>query len=230
MKATRTLVLVLSALPFLGCSQVSPGDLLPEEKEIINRSGDVMYVPTIWDTEDSLLLRTGCIDFSEKALASPEIRTLAGKMLSTVQSPQQDGVGLAATQVGLVHRIFVLQRFDKEGEPFEVYLNGHIEEYLGEISYGPEGCLSVPPYRGNVPRYEGVVVSYRDFGTLEHRRDTVYGYTAIIFQHENDHLDGTIYRDKAKDVTIDESWEKERLPFSKKGLYERPSWLKYPEK
>ena len=221
-------LLVISALAALCCTPSDPGDFRKEEKEIIRRSGEVMYVPTIEDRQDSLLLRTKCIDFSEKALSSPEMKTLCRKMLSTVQSPQQDGVGLAATQVGLVHRVFVLQRFDKEGEPFEVYANAHIEEYLGEVSYGPEGCLSVPPLRGNVPRYEGVIVSYRDPYTLQHGRDTVYGYTAIIFQHEHDHLEGTLYIDKSEDATPDPDWEAEREPFIKEGLYEKPSWMNLP--
>lgn len=210
------------------CSRKDPGDLLPLEKEIIRRSADVMYVPRIDNREDSLLLRTKCIDFSEKALESEEFGILCRKMLSTVLSPEQAGVGLAATQVGLVHRIFVLQRMDKEGEPFEIYPNAHIEEYLGKVSYGPEGCLSVPPMRGDVPRYEGVIVSYRDPVTLEHKRDTVYGYTAIIFQHENDHLDGTLYIDKARDIRYDSGWAEEFESFRKEGKYDRPSWLKLP--
>lgn len=225
----RFLSAVISSAILIGCSAGDPGDFTKEEKRIISRSSEVMYVPVIWNEEDSLLLRTKCIDFSEKALESDEMKVLCRKMFSTVQSPEQDGVGLAATQVGLVHRIFVLQRLDKEGEPFEAYANAHIEEYLGEVSWGSEGCLSVPPYRGDVPRYEGVIVSYRDPFTLEHKRDTVTGYTAIIFQHENDHLDGTIYRDKARDVTVDDDWKEERREFSDKGLYDRPDWMKYPK-
>ena len=54
--------------------------------------------------------------------------------------------------------------------------------------------------RGLVPRYTSVIVSYRDPETLEPRRDTVSGYTAVIFQHECDHLDGILYIDRADTV------------------------------
>jgi peptide deformylase len=141
-------------------------------------------------------------------------------MLATVRAPQHDGVGIAAPQVGVSKRIICLQRFDKDGGPFECYLNAHIDSLFGEIGKGPEGCLSVPPMRGLVPRYTSVIVSYVHPETLESRRDTVTGYTAVIFQHECDHLDGRLYTDIADTVYVSTSWEAERRAFD----YTRPEW------
>jgi len=195
------------------------------ERSLITMSDSVMYVSVVDDVQDSLVLRGPCKDFTEEELRSELFPMLAAKMLATVCSPQQDGVGLAAPQVGLKRRLAVVQRLDKEGEPFEVYPNLRILEYLGGTVRGSEGCLSLPPYRGEVPRREGVVVSWTDPQTLQSVTDTVRGYTAIIFQHEADHLDGILYSDRAGALSSDPDWEAERAPFVAAGAYEKPVWL-----
>ena len=60
---------------------------------------------------------------SGKELKSNEYQSLADKMVATVTSPEEDGVGIAGPQVGISRRIVAVQRFDKAGEPFEVYPN-----------------------------------------------------------------------------------------------------------
>ena len=109
---------------------------------------------------------------------------------------EADGVGLAAPQVGILKRVVAVQRYDKEGAPFEVYPNIRITEYSAEKQTGREGCLSVPDTSGIVERAQSVVISYTCPQTLETVNDTVQGYTAVIFQHETDHLDGVLYTDK----------------------------------
>ena len=71
------------------------------------------------------------------------------------------------------------------------------------LAYGPEGCLSVPDRRGNVLRSQQIVIEYADLASLSHScddipmaRDTVSGFTAVIFQHEIDHLEGVLYIDR----------------------------------
>jgi peptide deformylase len=160
------------------------------------------------------------VDLTYKELKSKDLKTLMAKMLATVRAPKQDGVGIAAPQVGISKRLICLQRFDKEGGPFECYPNVHIDSLFGAIGKGPEGCLSVPPMRGLVPRYTSVIVSYVDPETLEQKRDTVTGYTAVIFQHECDHLDGILYIDRADTVYVSPSWEAERRAYD----YTRPDW------
>ena len=188
------------------------------ERIIIRQSDSVMYVTVL--PEDSAVLRTPSMDLTRSELKSKELKTLMAKMLSTVRSPQQDGVGIAAPQVGLDKRVIWVQRLDKEGGSFECYLNPHIDSLFGDIGKGPEGCLSVPPMRGLVPRYTDVIVSYIHPETLLPQKDTVHGYTAVIFQHECDHLDGILYIDKADTVYVSPSWEAERRAFD----YTRPDW------
>ena len=192
------------------------------ERLIIRQSDSVMYVTVM--PEDSAVLRTPCVDLTPAELKSKDLKTLLSKMLTTVKSPQQGGVGIAAPQVGIGKRIVCLQRFDKEGGPFECYLNIHVDSLFGDIGKGPEGCLSVPPMRGLVPRYTSVILSYVQPETLEAKRDTVTGYTAVIFQHECDHLDGILYIDRADTVYISPSWEAERRAYD----YTRPEWWPLP--
>lgn len=196
------------------------------EREIITRSDSVMYVTVVSDPADSLLLRTPCADLTEKELRSDLFRELAAKMLATVQSPQQGGVGIAAPQVGVLRRVVAVQRDDQPGEPFVVYPNIRVVKYLGDTVRGPEGCLSIPGRRGIVPRSEGVVISWTDPEALEPRTEEIHGYTAIIFQHETDHLDGILYTDRADSVFANPAWEAERTPFAAKGAYDKPAWWK----
>ena len=193
-----------------------------EQRLIIRQSDSVMYVTT-WP-EDSAVLRTPCVDLTKTELKSKDLKTLIAKMMATVRAPQHDGVGIAAPQVGISKRIICLQRFDKDGGPFECYLNVRIDSLFGEIGKGPEGCLSVPPMRGLVPRYTDAIVSYIQPETLQSKRDTVSGYTAVIFQHECDHLDGILYIDKADTVYASPSWEAERRAYD----YARPEWWPLP--
>ena len=88
-----------------------------------------------------------------------------------------------------------MQRFDKDGEPFEVYPNIRIIARRGEKQVGPEGCLSIPGKRGEVARYRDIDISYTSVKTLSDTTETVTGCTAVIFQHECDHLDGILYTD-----------------------------------
>ena len=191
------------------------------ERTIINRSDSLMYITVL--PQDSAILRAPSRDISRKELKSREFRTLKDKMLRTVTDPSQDGVGIAAPQVGINRRIIWVQRLDKAGEPFECYVNPHLDSLYGDIKVGPEGCLSVPPMRGLVPRRTGVVLSYLDPETGESRRELVEGFTAVIFQHECDHLDGILYIDRADSVFVDKTWAEERSSFT----YERPSWWPY---
>ena len=187
--------MLFSLLALVGCS--SRPALSKGEKELVSGSPDVMRVLTVADRKDSLFLRKAAKDFSDRDLRSEEFRTLARKMVRTVTDPSQDGVGIAGPQVGISRRIVAVQRFDKEDEPFEVYANVRIDSLYGPMAYGQEGCLSVPGKRGTVPRWTNAIISYRDPATLQTVRETVSGFTAVIFQHETDHLDGVLYTDKA---------------------------------
>ena len=234
----RTLLLAV-ALPFLaalipilvltlssggGPLRKARGPFTAWERTVITQSDSVMYVNVVTDPADSLELRAVCRDLTEEELGSELYATLAAKMLATVQSPQQGGVGIAAPQVGLSLRIAAIQRLDRPGEPFVVYPNLRVLEHLGDTVRGPEGCLSIPGKRGIVPRSEGVVIGWTDPATLESVTEELHGYVAIIFQHETDHLDGILYTDRAESVSDDPDWDAERAPYAAQGAYVKPAW------
>ena len=197
----KTLLLVLVTALMIGCAQWA---FTPAERALILESDSLMYVTTIDVAADSVILRTPSVDLTTRELESEELKVLLGKMLYTVQHPSQEGVGIAAPQVGLNKRIVCVQRFDKPGEPFECYLNAHIESLEGEIAVGPEGCLSIPGKRGLVPRHTKVQIRYVAPGSSAERTEEIEGFTAVIFQHEIDHLDGILYTDRADSVFVSE--------------------------
>ena len=188
------------------------------ERMIISLSDSVMFVTTL--PQDSVQLHTPSIDVAPRELQSDELKTLMAKMLRTVTDPSQDGVGIAAPQVGINRRIIWVQRLDKEDEPFECYVNIRVDSLYGETTHGREGCLSVPGYFGFVPRKTDVIISYADLESGETKKEHVNGYTAIIFQHECDHLDGILYIDKADSVFVNQAWMEELKQFD----YSRPDW------
>ena len=175
-----------------------------------------MRVLTIDNPADSAVLRTPSRDIPAETLTSADFERLAELMLATVKHPSQDGVGIAGPQVGINRRVVAVQRYDKEpvecngvvDHPFEVYPNIRIVWASDSLIPGPEGCLSVPDRRDVVMRSEEIVIEYTDLkafekaeksiskSTLPVVRDTIKGFTAVIFQHEIDHLDGTLYIDR----------------------------------
>jgi peptide deformylase len=188
------LAVILLIMLFLGLAEAGAG-WSSAEKAVIKGDG-VMRVLTIDDESDSLFLRTPSKDLTAKEIRSKEYSTLAERMLVTVTSPEQDGVGIAGPQVGIGRRIVAVQRFDKEGEPFEVYPNIRVTAKRGSPEPGPEGCLSVPGRRGDVLRWQDIDIAYTSPRTGRDTTETVKGFTAVIFQHETDHLDGILYIDK----------------------------------
>lgn len=100
------------------------------------------------------------------------------------QMRKQRGVGLAAPQVGIRERFFVLNRFGQQ-----VIANPRILTFIPETELGKEGCLSFPWIDVEVPRYPSVRVSYQDERGKEHV-ESFTGFLARTVQHEIAHLDG----------------------------------------
>mgnify|MGYP000142838696 CR=1 FL=1 len=158
MKTRRNILTAVLMLSVVACR--NDESWTNAEKSLIKGDGEAMRVLTIYDKADSLVLRTECSGISTKELTSDEYKILAEKMVATVTSPEQDGVGIAGPQVGISRRVVAVQRFDKDGEPFEVYPNIRITCLRGEKALGPEGCLSIPGKRGNVERYQDIDINY----------------------------------------------------------------------
>ena len=170
------------------------GGFTAEERALIRSTDSTFRVLTVEDSLDNAILRSASTNLSPKTIKSRDFVDLCNTMLRTVTHPSQDGVGIAAPQIGINRRVVAVQRFDKPGEPFEVYGNIRITEFLGEKTLGPEGCLSVPDRREDVDRYQDIIIEYAHEGKLVTER--VSGFTAVIFQHEVDHLEGILYIDR----------------------------------
>lgn len=192
-------IIVIAAMALSSCSNTQEG-FTSTELTLINEAESIMRVLTIDDERDLEVLRSKSIDIPASLLGSEEYKKLTDLMIATVTHPSQDGVGIAAPQVGINRRVVAVQRFDKEGEPFEVYPNVRIVWSSDSLASGPEGCLSVPGRRGDVMRSEKIIIEYADVTRLKEEdfmvRDTVQDFTAVIFQHEIDHLDGVLYIDR----------------------------------
>lgn len=154
-----------------------------------------------------------------------ELKTLCKNMLYTMY--HAPGIGLAAPQVGLSKRIFVVDvDFDREetsedsGE-YElsnfhpkVFINPVIKEKDGEIVY-QEGCLSLPGVFEDVKRFEKIVVEYQDTDGNKHEM-TATELLSICIQHENDHLDGIVFLDRLS--VLKKNFFKKKLTKAKKNL------------
>ena len=135
------------------------------------------------------VLRKKCFevtDFGEKTT------TLLDDMKETLR--KAEGAGLAAPQVGVLRRMFVV---DVEEGYFE-FINPVIVSQKGSQT-GTEGCLSIKGKWGEVTRPEEVVVKFQDRNG-KHKTITAKGFFAKAICHENDHLDGILYIDKATNV------------------------------
>lgn len=120
------------------------------------------------------------------------IKTLAQDMIDTMYENQ--GVGLAAPQVGILKRIFVVDI----GEGPMVFINPEFVSQSGE-QYGLEGCLSVPGKQGDVLRPYSVVVKALDLDGKPFEIEAEE-FLARAICHEYDHLEGVLYIDKAENI------------------------------
>jgi peptide deformylase len=113
-----------------------------------------------------------------------------------------NGVGLAATQVGILQRVFVFQAAEEE-EPVAV-VNPQIEARGNEAAAGDEGCLSMQGVLVSVERPCSVVLTGKDVSGGDYRRE-LEGAGARVAQHELDHLEGVLMIDRATDATRKEA-------------------------
>ena len=129
----------------------------------------------------------------------PHIKELIENMFETMYAAH--GVGLAAPQVGLSMRLFVV-----DASPFadddpsltgfkKVFINAAVLEETGEEWPFNEGCLSIPDIREDIYRQKGVRLSFYD-EDWKHHEEIFSGMAARIIQHEYDHIEGKLFTDK----------------------------------
>lgn len=194
--AFGTLLLLVTGCKLRPYITEAPDGFSKEQKKLI-QSGDKngpMRVFKITSYEDSLLLRSKSeeVGFRKNQRV---LHTFVNRLYATVRDSNSLGVGIAAPQVGILKKIIWVQRFDKDNLPFEVYLNPKILYYSEKKQDCREGCLSVPDRSDTTKtRSYSITIGYQKLDASYHEEE-IEGFTAVIFQHEIDHLNGILYLD-----------------------------------
>lgn len=147
----------------------------------------------------------------------PGLQTLIETMYETMYGAK--GIGLAAPQVGLSIRVFIV-----DGAPFEedeelkvfkkVFINAKINKESGKKWTFNEGCLSIPEVREDVERFDTIEIIYLDENFKQHT-EVFSGIKARIIQHEYDHIEGILFTDRLS--VLKKAMLKNRLDDVKKG-------------
>ncbi|HEU4618282.1 MAG TPA: peptide deformylase [Gammaproteobacteria bacterium] len=152
-------------------------------------------------------------------IGSARLAALIDDMIDTLHD--YGGIGLAAPQVGESIRLAIIEIAGgptRYGEippmPLTVFINPTIEVVDAAVQGYWEGCLSIPGLRGYVERPQHIAVAYT---SLEGGRERfeLEGFLATVFQHEFDHLDGTLYIDRIADPKLlgfDQEYERYLAP------------------
>jgi peptide deformylase len=166
----------------------------------------------------------------------PNLKELIDNMFETMYGAR--GVGLAAPQVGLPIRIFVVDASpfaeDDEDEPGDpslvdfkkVFINPIIVEETGEKWAFNEGCLSIPDISEDVVRPENILINYLDENFEEHEVELT-GLAARIVQHEYDHIEGKLFVDKLS--PLKKAMLKSKLDSIAKGQVRVSYKMKFPQ-
>lgn len=158
----------------------------------------------------------------------PELQTLISNMFDTMYNAS--GVGLAAPQIGLAIRLFVIDLSDKDEPGYEnfkkVFINATILEEKGVLWDFNEGCLSIPDIREDVRRLDTIVVSYYDENWVQHE-ETFNGMAARVIQHEYDHIEGKLFTDKLSPLR--RAMLKSKFEAIKKGAIKVDYKMKFPQ-
>lgn len=157
----------------------------------------------------------------------PELPKLINDMFDTMYGA--NGVGLAAPQVGLSIRLFVIDITDKEEPGLEdfkkVFINAQMLEESGSLWDFNEGCLSIPDVREDVKRLDTIKLSYYD-EKWEHHEETFTGLAARVIQHEYDHTEGRLFTDKLSPLR--RAMIKSRLDAISRGAVKVAYKMKFP--
>jgi len=158
----------------------------------------------------------------------PELKELIANMFDTMY--YANGVGLAAPQIGLPIRLFIVDTGEEEdGTPGykRVFINARVVEETGEPWSFNEGCLSIPDIRENIMRKPNIKVNYFDENWVEHTED-VDGLPARVIQHEYDHIEGKLFTDKVS--ILRKTMLKSKLDAISKGNIKTDYKMKFPNK
>lgn len=155
-----------------------------------------MALRVIRKVDDPILLKRA----REVNKIDDRLLQLLDDMVDTMH--EENGIGLAGPQVGILRRVFVADLGD--GQVYKI-INPEILEFEGE-DIDIEGCLSIPNFNCTVKRAEKIKMKYIDIEGKEQIIDAD-GMLAKCFQHERDHLDGVLITSKMIDEVTDENYE-----------------------
>jgi peptide deformylase len=151
----------------------------------------------------NLQLRGENSPIDEQLFNSLKAQNMVDTLLATMKA--NNGAGLAAPQVGLSYQLLVYgfdhnPRYpDQASVPLTVMFNPKIIRHSENVIEIYEGCLSLPDLRGSVPRYESIEIQAQNIKG-ESFTKTYHGFEARIIQHEIDHLNGTLFPERVKNL------------------------------
>ena len=154
------------------------------------------------------ILKKAAADVPKKMFGTKELNDIIARMSASCRATEH-GVAIAAPQIGILYRMFVVRGFvmkdmkredeGADGEPDVPFINPALLKVSRKKELLEEACLSVPGYFGKVKRaLQATVRASDENGTHFERGGS--GLLAQIFQHETDHLNGILYVDKAEEV------------------------------
>jgi len=167
-----------------------PGDhLTPTERLLVSRAPATQPLKLVTNDVPAgdVFLHTASLSVDPR---DPALGHLQARMQATVDL--EKGVGIAAPQVGVNRRFILVKRLDKKDEPFHSYSNPSITRSSEATEVAWEGCLSIPAGFGQVRRAQSITLRHQDQDG-RWLTEEVKGFTARIFQHEIDHLDGVLF-------------------------------------
>ena len=173
------------------------------------------------------LLREWAVPVDPQSLDEPDTQAFIDDLIETMR--YYNGAGLAAPQVLDARRIVAIEVDSNPRYPYKppitltVLVNPEIEPLSDETFDNNEGCLSVPNLRGVTQRF--VRIGVRALDRHGHKVEKeVQGLSAVTFQHEVDHLNGTLFVDRVRDPTTLTTWEQYKR-FGKEEFVRRASAL-----
>jgi peptide deformylase len=192
---------ITTSLLLAGCVAAAPQNATPSPRETSMPYSHILQA-------GAAILRSRAEDVEVWRIRSPEFQQLVRTMIETMRAAP--GVGLAAPQIGVPWRVFVLEdrdeliarstpteRTERERRPFpvRVFVNPFVQPIGDERATFFEGCLSIAGFAGLVERALEVEVTGLD-ERGEPQQWRVRGWPARILQHEHDHLEGALYVDR----------------------------------
>ena len=182
---------------------------------------------------DPVLRKTG----KEITKDYPNLDVLLGNMFETMYEAR--GIGLAAPQVGVPIRIFIVDAtpFEEDEELTEkeraflstfkeVFINAKIINETGDEWAFSEGCLSIPDIREDVFRNDTIKIEYLDENFKKHTKE-FDGIVARIIQHEYDHIEGVLFTDKLS--SLKKRLIKSKLSNISKGKIKVDYRMRFPD-